>query len=255
MKVFFTTFLKWLFILSLVYLTITLVWAPFRFFLCSPACAQDKEQIERSLVREVRLEGVKKISRGQIRQQMTGLWPPPFWKFWQEGPIFTPDKLEESLNLVQQLYRQEGYYQTKIRPAVDEKDGTVIITLNIIEGPPVTVERLTFEIRDAGEAQPASVPDEWENSESLGRRFSQMVPLRKWAIFRVKDYEQSKTMILEYLANHGYPRARLFGNVLIYQNENKAAVHLPIDLGPFTGLARSRSWEIKISLWAISCVK
>jgi outer membrane protein assembly complex protein YaeT len=241
MNVPFTIFRKLLFILSLIYLAIILVWTFFCFFSCAPACAQDKDPIGRTqgrevLVREIRLVGIKKISKGQIRQQMAGLWPPAFWKFWQEGQVFTPDKLEDSLNLVQQLYRQEGYYQTKISPLIDEIEGTVVITLHITEGPPVTIERIIFEIREAPEAQSgtpeaqsgAPAADEWET------RFSQMIPLRKWAIFRVKDYEQSKTVILEYLANSGYPRAKLFGKVVIYQKENKAVIHLPIELGPFT---------------------
>jgi len=237
MNVFFTAFWKRLFIPSLICLTIILIWAPFCFFSGAPACAQDGDQVGRSLVREVRLVGVKEVSKSQIRKQMAELWPPPFWKFWHPGSVFTSDKLEDSLNLVQQFYRQEGYYQTKISPAIDEKDGAVIITLHITEGPPVRIEDITFEMRGA-EGQPAPVADEWESSESMWQRFSQMIPLRKWAMFRIQDYEQSKTIILEYLANSGYPRAKLFGNVLIYKKENKAVIHLPIELGPFTRIGK-----------------
>ncbi|MEW5802722.1 MAG: outer membrane protein assembly factor BamA [bacterium] len=221
MKQFFTNFSKRLLVSVLACLTIMPAWLLPWAIPITAVLAQENNEIRWIQVRKIRLEGREKVSKGKIRQKMADLWPPPFWKFWQEGAIYTPDKLETCLYLVEQLYRQEGYYKTRIRPEVVESDNTVTITLHIDEGPAVTIEDITFAIRDAG-------ADDW------AQRFSRIIPLRKWEIFRAKDYEQAKTAILEHLANSGYPRAKLFGKVFIYQKENKAVIHLPVELGPFT---------------------
>lgn len=200
-------------------LTAVTLWS---LLLIAPARAQQSEEHTRqSLVRKIQLVGAKKVSKSKILQQMGRLRPPPFWKFWQEGQEFTAEKLDSDLEQVRQLYHQEGYYRVKISPEIVEEDETVVIILYITEGPPVTIKDITFEIRD-GEAA------EWEE------RFRRIIPLQKGKIFRVKDYEQAKTAILEYLANSGYPRAKLFGRVLIREKENSAAIHLPVELGPFT---------------------
>ncbi|MEW6379716.1 MAG: outer membrane protein assembly factor BamA [bacterium] len=194
--------------------------------LSAPARAQGSSQNRRSLVRKIRLVGVKRVSGSKVRQQMTGLRPPPFWKFWQEGKEYTAEKLDSDLEQVQQLYHQEGYYQVRISPEItEEEDGALTITLYVSEGPAVTIQEVTFEIRDGQTS-------EWEE------RFRRIISLQRGKIFRVRDYEQSKTNILEYLANSGYPRARLSGRVLIYEKDNSAVIRLPVELGPLSRFGR-----------------
>ncbi|MGA1874415.1 MAG: outer membrane protein assembly factor BamA [bacterium] len=173
------------------------------------------------IVRAIRVVGASIVPEEEIQKQLIELQPPPLWKFWAKHPTFIDEKLEKGLRQVEQLYREEGYYQARIKPEVVEKNGAVNITLVIYEGPKVILNRIVFNIQ-------VSDPLEWE------RRFRQIINLQEGDIFQVRNYEKAKTEILEYLANSGYPRAKLTGRVFIYEKENQAAVHLSLELGDFT---------------------
>ena len=190
-------------------------------FFSYPAHGQTPKWGKEKVIQTIQLAGVKKISKREVRKELAGLQPPAFWKFWKQSPPFSNEALEKGLKQIRQLYRQKGFYQTQITNQVTEKNGGVTITITIDEGPKVTLEGIIFTIRDA-EAR------EWE------KQFQQIIPLRKGNIFLIENYEKAKTKILEYLANSGYPRAKLSGKVLIYEKENRAGVHFTIELGPLT---------------------
>ncbi|MGA1870793.1 MAG: BamA/TamA family outer membrane protein [bacterium] len=182
-------------------------------------CAEKQER--KNFVRQLRIVGAKKISKKTIKQNLPYLQPPSLWKFWKAPPEFTESKLQEGIKNVQALYQKNGFYAANIDTKVLKKENAVTIIFTIYEGRPIMIKHIVFAIKN-GKAQ------EWEPL------FRGIIPLEEGTIFKVAQYEDAKTKILEHLANSGYPRARLSGNVFIYETEYEADVHFSVDLGPFT---------------------
>ncbi len=177
--------------------------------------------LEQKPVQSIRVIGVEKIPIKKIQKLLAGFQTPVFWKFWQSPPIYSQKKLDNIIEAIQQLYRQNGYYKTRLIPEVILEGGGAKILLKIKEGKPVKIQSLRYEIQDPK-------GERWEDT------FQELVELYPGSIFRIVDYEKSKTKILEYLANNGYPRAKLTGKVTVYEKNNRATILFTIDPGQFT---------------------
>lgn len=174
------------------------------------------------IVRAIKIIGVEHLSRREVNDQLAELQPPGWWNFWRPHPVFTEKKLERGINQIQQLYQQEGYYQTLINQQISEKNDRVLITISIKEGRRVKVGQINFGLLES------------EETNGLKTELRRLITLQEGNWFNLEEYEKSKTKILEYLANSGYPRAKLTSRVFIYTQKNRARIQFTIQIGSFT---------------------
>ena len=74
---------------------------------------------EKNPVQSIKVIGVKKIPVKEVQKLLSEFQPPVFWKFWQSPPLYSKKKLDNIIKSIEQLYRQKGYYKTRLIPEVN----------------------------------------------------------------------------------------------------------------------------------------
>lgn len=168
-------------------------------------------------LRALKITGAKAIPVKKIKEEMItplpSLWP------WKKPPVFRPGELEDDLERLRSLYRRHGFYHARVTSRVNIKDSRVDVEINIDEGPEVKVTQVEV---DAAQGYPVEVLAELKAKSPLkiGERFTE------------DTYEALKRLYLNYLLDHGYPRAMVQGRVLLDEEKNTAQVELTTKPGP-----------------------
>ena len=194
------------------------------------------------ILKSVKIMGAKAIPVKKIKEEMItpipSFWPwknlpvvspesekegllsllPYRWS-WKEPPVYHPSELEDDLERLRSLYRRYGFYHARITSQVTVKDDRVYVQINIKEGPEVKVTRIQV---NAGPGFPPEV------LEDLAAKS----PLKVGAHFTEENYEALKRQYLNYLLDHGYPRAQVQGRVALDAELNTAQVELTVKPGP-----------------------
>jgi len=177
------------------------------------------DDASRPYVRALRLSGNHVVSSALIRAEL--LSPQPSLLPWKRPPRFDPDDLENDVNRVLALYRRQGFYHAQVTTEIDyPAEGEVSIRLNITEGAWIKVARLTLT----------------QAENETGLRLEPLLkdsPLKIGGRFTEPDYDALKKTILNYLLDHGRPLARVEGEVLIDDKENRAWVTIQVWPGPW----------------------
>ncbi|MEW6659077.1 MAG: BamA/TamA family outer membrane protein [Thermodesulfobacteriota bacterium] len=168
-------------------------------------------------VRSLQIIGAKAVPKKDIKEELiTPL--PSFWP-WKKPPVFKPQELKDDLERLKGLYRSHGFYHARITSQVEIKDHQAEVKIIIEEGPEVLVTRVEA---DTAVGFPASALAGL-NSKTLlkvGERFTE------------EKYEALKRLYLNYLLDHGYPRAQVQGRVLLDEEKNTAQVEVATKAGP-----------------------
>ncbi len=195
-------------------------------FLCGPtrpAWSQPPEMTEVSKPRPIhslRLQGNRSIPSRELHQEM--VTPRPDFLRWRPPPVFNPETLAEDVERLEAAYRRAGFYHTAIRTEVTEHLDEVSIRIFIEEGPPIRVKQLEISVVDAPALQTVIKDFLAKGSLSRGERFTE------------KGFENLKKELVSYLMDHGYPKARAEGEVLLDLEENTAAVFIQLWPGPWS---------------------
>ncbi len=122
-------------------------------------------------------------------------------------------------------YRNQGFFHTEITPEVHEiGEGKVDVTLHIKEGPWVKVIRV--DVRVAG------------NADLSGLKGKS--PLEPGDRFTEDNYTALKSRYLGYLGDHGYPRVKVQGKVLLDEKKDTASISLKVDPGTLSYFGEPR---------------
>jgi len=162
----------------------------------------------------LKIKGAKIISAKKVKEELT-LPLPSFWP-WRKKPAFRPGDLEADLERLQAFYRRQGFYHTSIKPEIHkDEEGRVRVVLHINEGPYVVVKSIKVDVTDPA-VRPglAGLQKEWPLK--VGDRFSE------------DRYENLKRLYLDYLMDHGYPRAQVQGRVYLDDKLNTAKINLTV---------------------------
>ncbi len=118
------------------------------------------------------------------------------------------------------LYRRSGFYHATITPEITGSLGQVDILLRVQEGPWIRVNKIDLSV--------VGNPDQ----QAALQNYLQKSPLVVGERFTEKGFDNLKKEILNYLLDHGYPKARAEGEVLLNPQANTAAVYVQIWPGP-----------------------
>jgi translocation and assembly module TamA len=152
-------------------------------------CASQQKP-QTPVVRDLRIEGNKAISSGQIKEKIltakTGWWP------FATKQYFDPVSWEADLRRIVRLYETRGYYQARIaqEQAIPQPKG-VNLEVKVDEGQVTKVG--TFELRGL-EALP-----EADREAALVK-----MPLKVGVPFDESDWESAKSGIIPRLHDRGY---------------------------------------------------
>lgn len=143
----------------------------------------------------------------------------PRFPYWRRPPRFSPADLQGDIENLLALYRRHGFYHTRITPAILVVDKLVTVRLQIEEGPFLTVE--TVDLKVVGPPLPRPP-----------RYYLDQGPLQVGQRFTERAFDDLKKLLLNDLLDHGHPRARVEGEVLVDPQANTAAVYLQVLPGP-----------------------
>lgn len=168
-------------------------------------------------LRSLKITGAKAVPQKIIKEELiTPL--PAFWP-WKKPPVFRPQELKDDLERLKGLYRRHGFYHARITSQVDIKDNQAEVKINIEEGPEVLVTKV--EVETAAGFPPAALSELKSKS-----------PLKVGERFTEEKYEALKLLYLNYLLDHGYPRAQVQGRILLDEEKNTAKVEVTTKAGP-----------------------
>lgn len=168
-------------------------------------------------LRSLKINGAKGVPKKIILEELItplpSIWP------WKKPPVFRPQELEDDLERLRVMYRRYGFYHARITSEVEIKDSRAVVKINIIEGPEVLVTKMKI---DTAAGFPAEALAEMQRKSPLlvGERFTE------------EKYEALKRQYLNYLLDHGYPRAQVQGRVLLDEEQNTAQVEVTTIAGP-----------------------
>jgi outer membrane protein assembly complex protein YaeT len=166
----------------------------------------------------LKIKGAKIIPARRVKEELSiplpSRWP------WKKDPAFRANDLEADVERLQIFYRRRGFYHAKIRPEIfKDEQGRVKVVLHIDEGPWVMVKKIEVQTSDPA-LQPAlnTLKEKW--------------PLTPGDRFTEELYENLKRLYLDYLTDHGYPRAAAEGKVYLDDAINTADIQLTLTPGP-----------------------
>ena len=146
--------------------------------------------------------------------------PRPHIFRWKTPPVLNSEDLANDIERLKALYRRFGFYHTEITPEITGSLGQVDIRLRVQEGPWIRVHKIDVSVVGSPDQQ-AVLQDYLKKSPLVvGERFTE------------KGFDNLKKEILNYLLDHGYPKARAEGEVLLSLEANTAAVYVQVWPGP-----------------------
>ncbi len=165
----------------------------------------------------LKIAGANIVPAKKVREELSiplpSIWP------WKKAPPFRASDLEADLERLRSFYRRHGFYHARIRPEIEkDEQGRVRVVLHIEEGPWVKVQDIEVEVAD-----PALRPALTKLQENW--------PLTPGDRFTEELYDNLKRLYLDYLTDHGYPRAQVQGRVYLDDRQNTARIHLTVTPG------------------------
>jgi len=95
----------------------------------------------------------------------------------------------------------------------------VRIVIKVQEGPPTLVEFLKLRING-------------KDTSPWHPELMNLLPLKVGKRFRIEDYKKSRKIILRFLSEWGYPKAKIDQKARIFRKTKKARVFIDVDTGP-----------------------
>jgi len=176
------------------------------------------EALPTATLRALKITGAKIIPAKKIKEELSIPLPSPLP--WKKPPVFRQEELEADVVRLQRFYRRQGFYHTVIDArVVQTEDGRVNVTLNVTEGPWVKVTRLEVNPPPA-----APSPDLAE--------LRKKAPLKVGERFDEGDYDALKRLYLNYLLDHGFPKAKVEGRVRLDEDKDTAEIEITLTPGP-----------------------
>jgi len=169
------------------------------------------------VLKSIKITGAKAIKISQLKEEMiTPL--PSFWP-WKKPPVYRPAELADDLERLKGLYRRHGFYHTRITSRAGIEDQQVTVRIEIDEGPAVKVTQVQVNA-DEGFTPQVLADLQAKSPLKTGERFTE------------ENYDALKQQYLNYLLDHGYPRAQVQGRVLLDEEKDTAQLEITVKPGP-----------------------
>ncbi|MEW6076958.1 MAG: outer membrane protein assembly factor BamA [Thermodesulfobacteriota bacterium] len=166
-----------------------------------------------TVVRSLTIRGNARIPTRAIERRIRSR--PPWWKkTW----VYVPQKLEEDIRAIEQLYRKRGYAHARVEQAVtfNEAGTEADITISIDEGDTVRVSSVRFEGL-------AAVTED---------RALKALRLKPDELFDEKSAQKDKADLATLISEQGRPHVRVDSSIVMDENRRTAAIVYQVDEGP-----------------------
>ncbi len=155
----------------------------------------------------------------------------PFWR--PDRYPLVPIELQKDVVRIRNFYKLNGFLKTQVDyPAsqLDTSSNTIAVIFTIDEGPPLLIDSISYQTPEG-----TRVADEFSGrTREQWLRFRQQSPLRPGERFTTTTFALARGSILDWIRNRGYAFVTLDADSLVDFAENRIALNLTIDPGPFT---------------------
>jgi translocation and assembly module TamA len=184
------------------------------------ACAHVEQGPERPMVIDLRLEGVRSVSRSDLEDKLAtqaatlrGLL------IWQDQPRLDEGALAVDRLRVEAYYRAHGYYDAKVVSSDVRLDdeGRAIVTIRVEEGRPVRVTAV--EVTGL------------ESAPEAAARLRELA-IRVGEVFTERDYDATRAAIERALLETGYPTGEVTQSAQVDPEAHTATARYAVQPGP-----------------------
>ena len=181
-------------------------------------------------VQRIEFFGNKQFDNDELRSAVVTK-ERPWYRFWEERPVFDPVTFETDLERLRRFYESRGYYSTDLTYdlQVDTENSLVAIRFDIRESEPVLISAIDVDVRDEGQTQnPPPLP------ESL--------PIKRGDVFNEADYQKAEQALRAFLLDKGYAHVKTERKAEVDLDQRQVQIRYSIQPGP---LAQFGDTEIK----------
>lgn len=172
---------------------------------------------ESPIVSRLEIKGNKKIKEQDIKDAIP----------LRIGGLFSPSRIQESINKIISLYEQKGYYNTRIETTTDETSapGRIEISIDVDEGQKIRITDIVF---DGNE----NFPDKKLRGALSTKEKSW---LRFWRGGGYNDEKFRKDLtekLPEFYQKHGFVNAQVLGHDLEFKEKGRdVTIRISVDEG------------------------
>jgi outer membrane protein assembly complex protein YaeT len=172
-------------------------------------------------VRDLTITGNQQISTNDLKEQLLTKTR-PWYALWRPFPEFDINTFARDLERLQRYYRAQGYYETAITYHLEVDSHAVTPHITIIESEPIRVIRLTAQLTDQPELEPAM------------QALLPSLPLQEGEIFNEERYQQTEARLKEFFLQQQRGRVQVARRAQVTLDQHAAQVEYMITAGPLT---------------------
>lgn len=188
------------------------------FFPCFSTAQESTEKIQsepspevKLTINQIAIQGARIIKRKDIIKVMSTK-ALTLKQIFKAKPEFEEETLKEDIENIKKLYWTAGFYSVQVSYNWDiSEDNLVSIYITITEGEPTLVNDIVLELKE-------------EEIKGLKDNILKEIPFKLKKPFVLDDYEKTKEIIHQYLANRGYPLVAVEGEAIV--DEKKKEAHI-----------------------------
>ncbi|HEX2230370.1 MAG TPA: POTRA domain-containing protein, partial [Candidatus Binatia bacterium] len=141
----------------------------------------------------------------------------PWYRFWEERPLFDAVTFREDLERLKRLYESRGFYHAAVGYDLltDEEKGLLTARIEVSEGPPTIVAEVDVQV--IGNAN-----------------FPEALPIKTGDVFTEDAYQQSEQVLQQFYSDLGYAYIESERKAQIILDENAALLDYNVTPGPLS---------------------
>jgi outer membrane protein assembly complex protein YaeT len=147
----------------------------------------------------------------------------PWYRFWDERPLFDPVTFTTDLERLRRFYESRGYYGATLTYDLDVDPAREMVAarIKVREGEPVLISEIDVAVTlKSPEEKPPALPDQ--------------LPVKRGEIFREVEYQQAEQALRTSLLDSGYAHAETERKAEVDVDELNARIYYRIQPGPIT---------------------
>ena len=171
-------------------------------------------------VEKVEISGNQRFPDSQLLTEMV-IQARPWYRFWEERPLFDPVTFATDLDRLRRFYQSEGYYKSRITHNIDpdETRGLVSLEIYVEENSPIVISQVLIKVG----AEPPDYPP-------LPEKF----PITSTEIFREQKYQDAELFLRNHLMDNGHAHAQTQRRAELDLEQDQAVVRYSAQPGPKT---------------------
>src|SRR5262245_24445957 len=187
------------------------------------ASIEDLDPDQEWSIKTLTIAGNERFSADRLRGELVTTTR-PWYTLWRPYPRFDPVTFKTDIERLRRFYRAQGYYDAQVSYSLEvrETDWLVTAHIDIKEGEPVQVTRVTLEVSDAPELASAL--------ETL----RPSLPLTEGSVFTEEQYQETEAKIKEFFLEQHRGRVKVERKATMILDQRAAQVQYVVEAGPPT---------------------